>query len=895
MRRVTLLALILLVAHTFTLHAEDADEVREKGIAALKESQTDPHAIVEAARLFVKAGALYGEAGNEEKNVEMNSFLYWCKKKMTLEDINAFIKGGDAEVTGKLAALDKIVPKTDDAQKWFDRADQFAKKNPTEHLLIAVRFFEVADRFKGSDASFAAQERSLKEQLSDKNSAVKTVPQPTTIKPTETVANDIAKRPIPQTDDLKTAERLIKDLLKADYVKTDAAARQALIAKLLQQADENKNDAALVYVCLHESRDLAVLVGDVTKAAEVQLRLSDSFKSDFAAILLDLKKLESSAKTAEPATALAALFTFEAERASAEADYDQAVRFNSRAEDLLPLSKDAALKARLKTEIPRVQAIKRDSVAALAAQKTLATKPDDAEANLTAGKFALLLGEVEKSMALLAKSKDGVLSALAKRELAASQEAAEQTLLADGWFDRAEKEGSAYLKGRMQDRAALWYTTALPGLAGVAKLKVEARIKLLPQGMNTGGVAKVAPVATIASLGNLKKELVLDLGGGIKMDLVLIPAGTFEMGSPEGEDERSSEEKLHTVTISKAFYIAKYPVTQEQYEAVIGKNPSYFKGARNPVEQVSWDDAVKHCEKLSASTGNKVRLPTEAEWEYACRAGTRTRYNLGDTTEDLKRAGWYEANSGGETHEVGGKTPNAWGLHDMHGNVWEWCRDWKADYPFGTQTDPQGPTTGTARVLRGGSSPNLSKHCRSAYRDNGNFAPDFRFRTIGFRVVVAVGTTATSVLKQTLIKAPEKILKISTINVTVDEWNSLNGNDIAVELEVEGTSEKVDTKINLVKDNWYFVIPHPKDKWCPADVYGECNFEGFKNPQKAPRYLFGLPTMSLCFTIGETDTKNRAFINVPIKGTGERLYLFANDNGYGDNSGKIRVKLIRIK
>ena len=481
MRRVTLLALILLVAHTFTLHAEDADEVREKGIAALKESQTDPHAIVEAARLFVKAGALYGEAGNEEKNVEMNSFLYWCKKKMTLEDINAFIKGGDAEVTGKLAALDKIVPKTDDAQKWFDRADQFAKKNPTEHLLIAVRFFEVADRFKGSDASFAAQERSLKEQLSDKNSAVKTVPQPTTIKPTETVANDIAKRPIPQTDDLKTAERLIKDLLKADYVKTDAAARQALIAKLLQQADENKNDAALVYVCLHESRDLAVLVGDVTKAAEVQLRLSDSFKSDFAAILLDLRKLESSAKTAEPATALAALFAFEAERALAEADYDQAVRFNSRAEDLLPLSKDAALKARLKTEIPRVQAIKRDSVAALAAQKTLATKPDDAEANLTAGKFALLLGEVEKSMAMLAKSKDGVLSALAKRELAPPQEATEQTLLADGWFERAEKEASAYLKTRMQERAALWYTAALPGLTGVAKLKVEARIKLLPQ------------------------------------------------------------------------------------------------------------------------------------------------------------------------------------------------------------------------------------------------------------------------------------------------------------------------------------------------------------------------------------------------------------------------------
>src|SRR5205823_651224 len=124
MRCVTLLTLALLIAHPFTLHAEDADEVREKGIAAMKDAQDKPHAIVDAARLFVKAGLLYGEAGNEEKNVEMNSFLYWCKKKMMQADIDAFIKGGDAAVTGKLATLDKLVPKADEAQKWFDRANQ---------------------------------------------------------------------------------------------------------------------------------------------------------------------------------------------------------------------------------------------------------------------------------------------------------------------------------------------------------------------------------------------------------------------------------------------------------------------------------------------------------------------------------------------------------------------------------------------------------------------------------------------------------------------------------------------------------------------------------------------------------------------------------------------------
>ena len=903
MRCVTLLTLVLLIAYPFTLHAEDADEVREKGITALKDSQTNPRAIVEAARLFVRAGALYGDAGNEEKNVEMNSFLYWCKKKMTLADIEQFTKGGEEAVASKLAAVEKAAPKADDAQKWFDRADQFAKKNPDEHLLIAIRFYEVADRFKGSDPGVVALDRSLKEMLQEKSSAVKTVVPPTTIKPTETVANDIAKRPIPGADDLKTAEKLIKDLLKADYAKTDAPSRLALIAKLLQQADENKNDAALVYVCLHESRDLAILIGDVTKAAEVQIRLSDSFKSDFAAILLDLKKLESSAKTAEPATALAALFTFEAERASAEADYDQAVRFNSRAEDLLPLSKDAALKARLKTEIPRVQAIKRDSVAALAAQKTLATKPDDAEANLTAGKFALLLGEVEKSMALLAKSKDGVLSALAKRELAPSQESAEQTLLADGWFDRAEKEGSTYLKGRMQDRAALWYATALPGLAGVAKLKVEGRMKLLPQGAKTensvANSSKTEPASpakkeptqrwiskdatytvssiylhfkpmpsllngenpaystdpgdgfsfhtnnevnphvvidlgvayqisrfeiasrgtttptdqktktltmwvsnqdagpwtevwraenaalkwqidlpriiearyvkvglrvkevlylasikifgdeskggnsskkeTAVSVGNLK-ELVLDLGGGIKMELIPIPAGTFAMGSPPGKGR--GDERQHPVTISKPYYIGKYLVTQEQYEAITGTNPSRTVGPKNPVDQVIWKEAEEFCDKMTEKTkaklppGYRVLLPTEAQWEYACRAGTKTQWSCGDSMDDLLAAAWIDRNGEGKTHPVGEKKPNAWGLYDMHGNVWQWCADWKEDYSGKAQTDPQGPAKGSMRVLRGGSFTNSPDDARTAFRAND--IPDGRNAHQGFRVVVAI-------------------------------------------------------------------------------------------------------------------------------------------------------------
>ncbi len=486
---------ILSAALTPHLFAEDADEVRERGVTALKESQANPRAIVDAARFFVKAGELYNTAGNEEKVVEMNSFLYWCKKKMTLEDIDAFTKGGEAHVTSKLEAVEKAVPK-DDAQKVFDRAEQFAKTYSNEHLLIAVRFFEVADRFKGTDAALRAMDRSLKELLQEKSGAVKTVAQPTTAKAADTTAADAGKRPIPPADALKAAEKLVRDLFKEDFAKRDAASRLALAAKLLQQADENKTDAAAEYVCLHEARDAAVIGGDAAKAVETQTRLRDGFKTDCAATLLDLKKLETSAKSAESATALVSLLAREAETALAAADFDAAVRFNSHAEDLLPLSKDAALKARMKTEIPRVQAIKKESVAALAAQKTLATKPDDAEANLVAGKFALLLGDAEKGMALLAKSKDGVLAALAKSELSPPTDAAEQTKLADGWLDRAEKETSSYLKARMHERAGLWYTSALPGLSGLQKLKVEGKLKGLPQAAAAAQPGKGQDLAT---------------------------------------------------------------------------------------------------------------------------------------------------------------------------------------------------------------------------------------------------------------------------------------------------------------------------------------------------------------------------------------------------------------
>jgi formylglycine-generating enzyme required for sulfatase activity len=213
------------------------------------------------------------------------------------------------------------------------------------------------------------------------------------------------------------------------------------------------------------------------------------------------------------------------------------------------------------------------------------------------------------------------------------------------------------------------------------------------------------------------------------MSFVTIPAGTFMMG--EGGE-------AHQVTLTKGFELGVYEVTQEQYEQVMGSTPSHFRGPQNPVEQVSWNDAVEFCRKLSELPAEKAagyvyRLPTEAEWEYACRAGTDTEYSFGDSESQLGGYAWYDENSGLTTHPVGGKRPNAWGLYDMHGNVWEWCQDWYGAYPSGSVTDPPGAASGSARVYRGGSWFHYSDDCRSAFR-NGS-TPDDRSFGLGFRVL----------------------------------------------------------------------------------------------------------------------------------------------------------------
>jgi formylglycine-generating enzyme required for sulfatase activity len=233
----------------------------------------------------------------------------------------------------------------------------------------------------------------------------------------------------------------------------------------------------------------------------------------------------------------------------------------------------------------------------------------------------------------------------------------------------------------------------------------------------------------------------------IGMKLVLIPKGTFMMGSPIEEEGADNDEEQHQVTIGKDYYLGVTEVTQGQYEKVMGTNPSYFRGnkvqgesSNHPVEQVSWEDAVEFCKKLSdlpeeKKAGRVYRLPTEAEWEYACRAGSKAAYSFGANSKSLGDYAWFGENSGRQTHPVGEKKANAWGLYDMHGNVWELCSDWYGEYPKGAVSDPSGPNEGSIRVIRGGGWDNVAAFCRSANRFWD--VPSGRDGSLGFRVALS--------------------------------------------------------------------------------------------------------------------------------------------------------------
>jgi formylglycine-generating enzyme required for sulfatase activity len=257
-------------------------------------------------------------------------------------------------------------------------------------------------------------------------------------------------------------------------------------------------------------------------------------------------------------------------------------------------------------------------------------------------------------------------------------------------------------------------------------------------------VAQSAVAAHLAHGDTLPFDGVVVLPGGVKMEFVSVPAGTFTMGSPNTENGRNTNEgPQHEVTISQGFYLGKYEVTQAQWQAVMPTKPwsgkNYVKEGDNyPAHYLSWDNAQDFVQTLNAIAGDVIyRLPTEAEWEYAARAGTTTRWSFGDDENELIDYAWYyvSAWSNGEkyAHEVGTRLPNSWGFYDMHGNVDEWCYDRFSNYPSQPQTDPIGPSTGSLRIFRSGNFTIGARYSRSAYRYPSSH--DYSGSYMGFRIV----------------------------------------------------------------------------------------------------------------------------------------------------------------
>ncbi|WP_443901309.1 formylglycine-generating enzyme family protein, partial [Odoribacter laneus] len=232
-----------------------------------------------------------------------------------------------------------------------------------------------------------------------------------------------------------------------------------------------------------------------------------------------------------------------------------------------------------------------------------------------------------------------------------------------------------------------------------------------------------------------QKEILSRLVG----NMVQVEGGRFQMGgTPEqGSDANDWEKPVHEVTLSD-YYMGKYEVRQSEWEAVMGNNPSYFKGDDLPVEQVSWKDCHEFIGRLNALTGLSFKLPTEAQWEYAARGGSLSKSYKFSGSNDLEEVGWYGSNSGNYTHRVGEKQPNELGLYDMSGNVWEWCEDWYGDYSSDSQSDPIGAVSGSFRVYRGGSRNSGARLCRVSYRLYN--APNRRNSFLGFRLVCSFPT-----------------------------------------------------------------------------------------------------------------------------------------------------------
>jgi formylglycine-generating enzyme required for sulfatase activity len=284
-------------------------------------------------------------------------------------------------------------------------------------------------------------------------------------------------------------------------------------------------------------------------------------------------------------------------------------------------------------------------------------------------------------------------------------------------------DAAKWLLGRITDARRSWLSR-----------KSSVALNLAPPVANCAGEGTSVWVPPPIRLVKAKKSPA-SLAVFCSLELADIPSGLFSMGADEGDDKSQDFERpVHGVVLSRPFRLAKYPVTQSLWEFCMGYNPSRFKGDLRPVENVTWKEANDFISRLSGEVGKAYRLPTEAEWEFAARAGRDWPYFFGPTPEELPQHAWFGYNSGSRSQNVGLKEPNPWGLYDMLGNVWEWVSDWFSDYEATTATNPKGPPEGASKVIRGGAWGSSPWNCRVNSRNVKN--PDERSPLIGFRLAL---------------------------------------------------------------------------------------------------------------------------------------------------------------
>jgi len=557
------------------------------------------------------------------------------------------------------------------------------------------------------------------------------------------VAQELA--PVPPDAAQQEAVELIEEVYGEDYAQAKTSpAKTALANKLLKEARES-NDPTNRYVLLRVARDMATQAGDAETALRAVGEMAESFQVDLfqlkGAVLSAVSKSASLTKhrkvLAEQALALI-------DEAVAKDDFVAAKYLGELAWDAARKAREAEL---TKKVVARNKAVREMAEAYSEAEgffQTLKDNPVDPDANLAVGKYYCFgKGNWDRGVSMLALGSDAALKRVASKELDTPTDVEGQVALGDGWWDLAEtKDGFA--KERLRERAAVWYRLAVPKLSGLAKSKVEKRISEASPSPASPPPMAVAPFDAQQAKRHQQTwaeylGVPVEMTNSIGMKFVLIPPGEFKMGSRDSDRSTSSNEKpQHKVRITRPFYLGGCEVTQAQYVRVMRSNPSKFRGSGPdaPVDSVSWEDATEFCRRLSklvAKKGAQYRLPTEAEWEYACRAGTTTAWCFGDDEAELLNYAWYKPNTRKKTHSVGQKKPNPFGLRDIYGNVWEWCQDKYAEHYYANSppSDPMNATVGSRRVYRGGSC-DVARVCRSAVRRDGS--PSLRHPFLGFRV-----------------------------------------------------------------------------------------------------------------------------------------------------------------